>query len=86
MYYFDIINSQIRDVMDLKNKGKLKDKKIIENLPQIEVVAKMIPIIEMDMLNIKDLEIPLPTPPATPPKPKEDTPPPVIEEENYDKK
>ena len=54
--------------MELKRQGKLRDKGIIANFHQIEMVSKILPVIYEDMENVKELEQPLPSPPRTPPK------------------
>ena len=71
MYYWDIITSQIKEAIELNKNGQLNDKLVQENIHQLEVVAQMIPIMFEDLENVKELEIPLPTPPATPKPPSE---------------
>ena len=67
-YYFDVLKTEIRDIMEEKRLGILKDKEILANLHQIEIINTILPYMHEDMEDVKELEQPLPTPPNTPPK------------------
>ena len=54
MYHIESIRAEIKEVMDLKKNGQLRNKLLIKNYDQIKIVGEILEIISKDLNSLND--------------------------------